>query len=80
MSWADFTADMVCELCGDAYTTKNSRGSRLCPNCKSIEPDIRAVLAGKSFAAATDEDKTRIMERVRVRPTVRYGPFTYGKK
>ena len=69
----------TCELCGDEYTyrhqthTGGRKDFRLCYNCQSIKKDIDAVLDGKSYSLATDEDKQRIVQRVSQNRTVNRG-------
>jgi hypothetical protein len=75
MSYDTFTSTKECELCKDAFQTKNIRTARLCPNCEFIEVDANRVLNGKSYSLATEEEKRDILERAKSKKTLASGPF-----
>lgn len=76
MTWDKFDSQKVCEFCQEQFSTKDSR-NRYCPECVSHMEDIRRVINDKSPSLATQEEKMRIYQRVKVGGTTRRGPFKY---
>ena len=65
----------TCEFCKDQYKTTDPH-SRLCLNCRNIEREhIKPILGDRSYGNATDEDRAKVVERMRTNRTVKRGPF-----
>ena len=79
MSWDSFESTLGCVLCKTTFTVRDVRKSQLCPSCNAVKYDIDAVLNGKSASLATDEDKQRIVDRLKTNHTVRSGSFRPSK-
>jgi hypothetical protein len=74
--WNSAKSKLICAFCKKEYVTKNSRGSRFCPDCQPHAQTIMRVASGQNLDTLSEEKRRRIYKD----KTTRYNARAWNPK